>query len=106
MASVDVLGVNGGDICDCDLSEWVPLEEDWRLCAKMPARDRFGDFCMFNGATTALACLSISSCSNIQSAIVDVSKGGRRDVIVLGVELVGRYSFASARRVHLSQAGR
>jgi hypothetical protein len=71
MASVDVFGVNGGDICDCDcdLMEGAPLE-DWRLCPKIAARDLFGDFCMFNGATTALECLSISSRSNAQSAMV------------------------------------
>jgi hypothetical protein len=72
----------------------------------MPARDRFGDFCMFNGATTALACLSISSCSNIHSAMVAVSRGGRGEAILLDMDLIGRYSFAGALRVHLSQMGR
>jgi hypothetical protein len=71
MTSFDVLGVNGGDICDCecDLVD-RDAREDWRLCPKMPTLDLLGDFEMFNGATNALECLSISSCSNAQSAMV------------------------------------
>jgi hypothetical protein len=71
MTSLEVLGVNGGDGWDweCDRTERDP-REDWRLCSNRPARDRLGDFCMFNGATNALECLSISSCSNAQSAMM------------------------------------
>jgi hypothetical protein len=75
MISLDVLGVNGGDIwdCDCDLTDREP-REDWRLCSKTATRDRFGDFWMFNGATTALECLSMPSCSNCHSAMVMINK--------------------------------
>jgi hypothetical protein len=71
MASLEVLGVNGGDGWDweCDRTERDP-REDWRLCWNRPALDLLGDFCMFNGATNALECLSISSESNAQSAMV------------------------------------
>jgi hypothetical protein len=81
IASCDVFGVNGGDIwdCDCDLIDWA--RDDWRLCAKIPARDFFGDLLMFNGATTALECLSIESCSRVQSAMMEVAKG---DSAVIG----------------------
>jgi len=45
MTSLDVVGVNGGDICDwdCDLSECDRLD-DCRLCLWVPTRDLFGDF--------------------------------------------------------------
>lgn len=71
MASVDVLGVKGGDICDCDCDrmDCVPREDDWRLCPNRLTRDRFGDLCMFNGATTALECLSMTSWSVMYSAM-------------------------------------
>lgn len=31
MASVEVLGVSGGDMCDCERLECVPLDDDWRV---------------------------------------------------------------------------
>lgn len=43
MASLDVFGVRGGDICDCDRLECVPLDEDWRLWPKARERDLPGD---------------------------------------------------------------
>lgn len=75
MASLDILGVKGGDICDCecDRVECVPFEDDWRVCPNMLTRDLLGDFCMFNGATTALECLSMTSCSNMYSAMAKVN---------------------------------
>jgi hypothetical protein len=85
IASCDVLGVNGGEIwdwdwdCDRDLMDWA--RDDWRLCPKIPARGFFGDLLMFNGATTALECLSIESCSRVQSAMMEVAKG---DSAVIG----------------------
>jgi len=109
MTSLEVFGVNGGDIwdCDCDVTERAPLE-DWRLWAKMPTRDLFGDFWMFKGATRALECLSIPSCLKVQSAMVG---GGRRGFV--GAQrvsqeigsLISRCSSAGTSLGHLIQVG-
>jgi hypothetical protein len=53
----------------------------------MAARDFFGDLCMFNGATTALECLSIDSRSRVQSAMFEATNGdggviGAREKVV------------------------
>lgn len=63
--SLDERGVKGGDICDCECA----LEDERResLCSRL--LDRFGDLCMFKGATKALACLSESSLSSEKSDI-------------------------------------
>jgi hypothetical protein len=63
MVEVEVFGVSGGDICNCDLVDCVPLDDDWRVCPYTPTRDRdlFGDLFMFKGATNALDRFSSSS---------------------------------------------
>lgn len=67
MTSRDVVGVNGGEICDweCDRVDMAPREEDWRLCPSPPVRDRVGDLCMYNGATRALVRWSMFSSSSM-----------------------------------------
>lgn len=69
--SLEDRGVSGGDICDCEVTDWPPLDDDCRVCLEALLRDRLGDLWMFNGATMALACLLVSSVSRMRSAIAD-----------------------------------
>ena len=55
------MGVNGGDICDCDCDRIESAREDWRLWPKMLVRDFLGDLEMLRGATISLEYLSTSS---------------------------------------------
>lgn len=74
--SCDDLGVKGGDGCDCecDLTEWDPFEDDWRLCETASIGDLFVDFCIFSGATTTLESRSIPCSGNVKSTMVNYER--------------------------------
>lgn len=62
MESPVVVGVKGGDICDCDCDRIERArDEDRRLWLCTLVRDFFGDLEMLRGATMSLEYLSTSS---------------------------------------------
>jgi hypothetical protein len=74
----DVVGVKGGDICECD-NEWIemaPLEEARRVWPKAAGCDSRCDLWMLRGATTALAWAS-SFCSRLYSDMFSIVQDDR-----------------------------